>query len=62
MGESAGRNIVITMAFVTMTLMSATLLNLAGNMFSPRTVLQNSRGSGRSGSLKTPKGAQKDAA
>eukprot|EP00957_Ditylum_brightwellii_P159425 12135968-Ditylum_brightwellii.AAC.1 len=62
MGKSAGRNIVITMAFVTMTQMSVTSLNLAGNTFSPCTVLRNSRGSGRSSSLKTPKGAQKDAA
>eukprot|EP00957_Ditylum_brightwellii_P101181 7710872-Ditylum_brightwellii.AAC.1 len=61
-GGNAGRNIVITMFFVTMTLTSATLFKLVGNTFSPRTVLQNSRGSNRSGSLKTPKGAQKYAA
>eukprot|EP00957_Ditylum_brightwellii_P148923 11338375-Ditylum_brightwellii.AAC.1 len=62
MEESAGRNIVITMAFVAMTLTSVTLLNLAGNTFSPRTVLRKSRGSSRSGLLKSPKGAQKDVA
>eukprot|EP00957_Ditylum_brightwellii_P058004 4398888-Ditylum_brightwellii.AAC.1 len=62
MVESARRDFVITMACVTMTLTSATLFNLAGNTFSPRTVLQNSRGSGRSNLLKTQKGAQKDAA
>ena len=56
------RHFVTTMAFVTKTLMSATLFNLAGNTFSPLTVLRNSKGSGRSCSLKTPKGAQKDAA
>eukprot|EP00957_Ditylum_brightwellii_P138570 10562193-Ditylum_brightwellii.AAC.1 len=62
MGESAGKSIVTTMAFDTMTPPSATLLNLAGNMFSPHTVLQNSRGSGRSSLLKMPKGAPRDVA
>eukprot|EP00957_Ditylum_brightwellii_P140368 10695258-Ditylum_brightwellii.AAC.1 len=62
MGEGAGKSIVTTMAFVTMTPMSATLLNLARKTFSQHTILRNSRGSGRSDSLKMPKGAPRDMA
>eukprot|EP00957_Ditylum_brightwellii_P013034 984281-Ditylum_brightwellii.AAC.1 len=61
-GENKEKSIVTTMAFVTMTLPSATLLNLTRNTFSQCTVSQNSRGSGRSSLLKTPKGAPRDAA
>eukprot|EP00957_Ditylum_brightwellii_P115639 8820577-Ditylum_brightwellii.AAC.1 len=61
-GESAGKSIVTTMAFVTMTPSNATSLNLARNTFSPHTILQNSRGSDRFGSLKTPKAVTRDAA
>eukprot|EP00957_Ditylum_brightwellii_P012075 912794-Ditylum_brightwellii.AAC.1 len=39
--------------------MSATLCRATGSTFSPHTVSQNSRGSGRSSLLKTPKGGPK---
>eukprot|EP00957_Ditylum_brightwellii_P102857 7838018-Ditylum_brightwellii.AAC.1 len=40
---------------VTMTWRSATLYKPAGSMFSPHTVSRSSRGSSRSGLLRTPK-------
>eukprot|EP00957_Ditylum_brightwellii_P067399 5116490-Ditylum_brightwellii.AAC.1 len=47
--QSKCKNFFVTiMAFVTMTWMSATLLKLAGSTFSPCTISQNIRGSGRS--------------
>eukprot|EP00957_Ditylum_brightwellii_P063568 4825492-Ditylum_brightwellii.AAC.1 len=56
------RNRVMTiMVFVTMAQTSATSCKLAGSTFSPRTVLRNSRGSGRSGLLRMPKGKPKGA-
>eukprot|EP00957_Ditylum_brightwellii_P192372 14644776-Ditylum_brightwellii.AAC.1 len=55
---SKRKSIATIMVFVTvMAQTSATLCRAAGSMFSPHTVLQNSRGSGRSGLLRTPKGA-----
>eukprot|EP00957_Ditylum_brightwellii_P144531 11009751-Ditylum_brightwellii.AAC.1 len=62
MGESTGKSTVTTMAFVTMILPSATLLNLTRNTFSQCTVSRNSRGSGRSGLLKMLNGAPRDVA
>eukprot|EP00957_Ditylum_brightwellii_P016252 1222632-Ditylum_brightwellii.AAC.1 len=53
---------VTIMVCVTMTQMSATLCKPAGSTFSPRTVSWNSRGSGRSGLSKTPKGRPKSVA
>eukprot|EP00957_Ditylum_brightwellii_P065494 4967907-Ditylum_brightwellii.AAC.1 len=56
---SKRKSIVSIMVFVTMVQASATLCRAAGSTFSPRTVLRNSRGSSRSGLLKTPKGGPK---
>eukprot|EP00957_Ditylum_brightwellii_P191837 14604124-Ditylum_brightwellii.AAC.1 len=61
-GKRRKKCFMITMAFVTMTPPNSTSLNLSRNMFSRRTILWNSRGSGRSGLLKMPKGALRDAA
>eukprot|EP00957_Ditylum_brightwellii_P002089 160659-Ditylum_brightwellii.AAC.1 len=57
--EKGRKSFVTIMAFVTMTRMSATSFKLAGSTFCLRTVSRNSRGSGRSGLSKTPKGRQK---
>eukprot|EP00957_Ditylum_brightwellii_P047197 3584467-Ditylum_brightwellii.AAC.1 len=50
---------VTIMVCVTKIQTSATLCKPTGSMFSPRTVLRNSRGSRRSGLSRTPKGGQK---
>eukprot|EP00957_Ditylum_brightwellii_P089393 6806670-Ditylum_brightwellii.AAC.1 len=47
------------MVCVTMTRTSATLCKPAGSTFSPHTTSQNSRGTGRSGLSRTPKGRPK---
>eukprot|EP00957_Ditylum_brightwellii_P104440 7955741-Ditylum_brightwellii.AAC.1 len=44
--EKERKRFATIMVCVTMTRMSATLCRAAGSMFSPRTVSQNSRGSG----------------
>eukprot|EP00957_Ditylum_brightwellii_P016276 1224477-Ditylum_brightwellii.AAC.1 len=48
MGADKGKSSATTMAPATMTHPSVTLLNLARNTFSRRTVLRSNRGSGRS--------------
>eukprot|EP00957_Ditylum_brightwellii_P051756 3925275-Ditylum_brightwellii.AAC.1 len=50
---SKRKSIAPIMVFVTMTRTSATLCKPAGSMFSPHTVSWSSRGSGRSGLLRT---------
>eukprot|EP00957_Ditylum_brightwellii_P078133 5940246-Ditylum_brightwellii.AAC.1 len=59
-GASEEKKIVITMAFAIMTPLSATLLNLARNTFSRRTILWNSRGSDRSCLLKMLRGVPRN--
>eukprot|EP00957_Ditylum_brightwellii_P030621 2320704-Ditylum_brightwellii.AAC.1 len=57
------RNLFATfMVCVAMTWTSATLCKPAGSTFSPNTASWNSRGSGRSGLSRTPKGGPKSAA
>eukprot|EP00957_Ditylum_brightwellii_P011863 893972-Ditylum_brightwellii.AAC.1 len=54
--EKERKSIATTMVCVTMTQTSMTLCKPAGSMFSPHTISWNSRGSGRSGLSRTPKG------
>jgi hypothetical protein len=57
--ESSRKGFVTIMVCVTMAQRSATLCKAAGSTFSPRTVLWNSRGSGRSSLSWTLKGRPK---
>eukprot|EP00957_Ditylum_brightwellii_P167220 12729945-Ditylum_brightwellii.AAC.1 len=56
------KNIMITMAYATMTQTSATSLSLAESTFSPRTISQNSRGSGKFSLLRTLKSRPRNVA
>eukprot|EP00957_Ditylum_brightwellii_P007230 549423-Ditylum_brightwellii.AAC.1 len=62
MKSSKRKSITTIMVFVTMVWTSATLRKPTGSTFSPCTILQNSRGSVRSGLLRTPKDKPKGAA
>eukprot|EP00957_Ditylum_brightwellii_P188114 14321114-Ditylum_brightwellii.AAC.1 len=60
---SVRKSVAATMGFITMmTQRSATIIKLAGSMFSPLTMSQKSRGSDRSALLRIPRGMQRSTA
>eukprot|EP00957_Ditylum_brightwellii_P125219 9545267-Ditylum_brightwellii.AAC.1 len=60
--ENKRKSFVTIMVCVTMAWTSATLCKPTGSTFIPHTVSRNSRGSGRSGFSRTPKGRPKSMA